>query len=108
MKYTLLLFLATVTVALAQTPGQTYRLPRQITAASTPAVARLVHNLNFQHTIGDMQGWNQETMKAHQQNEVRVLQAGTIVMVDRVQGDITGFRVGKNPTELYAVTSDLK
>ena len=67
MKYTLLLLLATVTVAFAQTPSQTYRLPRQITAASTPAVAHLVHNLIFQHTIGDMQAGNQETMKAHQQ-----------------------------------------
>jgi cold shock CspA family protein len=56
----------------------------------------------------DLQAWNQDTMRAYQQNEMRVLQAGTTVMVDRVQGDLTVFRVGKNATELYALTSDLK
>jgi hypothetical protein len=76
--------------------------------ASTPAGARLVHNFNVHHNVEDMQAWNQETMKAYQQNEIRVMQAGTTVIVDRVQGDLTVFRVGKNPTELYALTSDLK
>lgn len=57
---------------------------------------------------GNMQAWNQDTMRAYQLNEIRVLQAGTTVMVEKVQGDLTVFRVGKNPTELYALTSDLK
>ena len=48
----------------------------------------------------DMQAWNQDTMRACQLNEIRVLQAGTTVMVEKVQGDLTVFRVGKNPIEL--------
>ena len=108
MKRTLLILLATATVAAAQVPGQAYRLARQVKVASTPAGARLVHNFNVHHNMEDMQAWNQDTLKAYQQNEIRVLQAGTTVTVDRVQGDLTAFRVGKNPTELYALTSDLK
>ena len=108
MKHTLLILLATATVATAQVPGQAYRLPRQVNVASTPAGARFVHNFNVHHNIEDMQAWNQDTLKAYQQNEIRVMQAGTTVIVDRVQGDLTVFRVGKNPTELYALTSDLK
>ena len=108
MKRTLLILLATGTVAAAQVPGQAYRLPRQVHATSTAAGARLIHNFNLHHNMEDMQAWNQETLKAYQQNEIRILQAGTTVMVDRVQGDLTAFRVGKNPTELYALTSDLK
>jgi hypothetical protein len=108
MKHTLLILLATATVATAQVPGQAYRLPRRVNAASTPAGARLMHDFSLHHNMEDMQAWNQETMKAYQQNEIRVLQAGTTVMVDRVQGDLTAFRVGKNPSELYALTSDLK
>ena len=108
MKHTLLILLATGTVAAAQVSGQAYRLPRQVNAASTPAGARLMHNFSLHHNMEDMQAWNQETMKAYQQNEIRILQAGTTVIVDRVQGDLTAFRVGKNPTELYALTSDLK
>ena len=108
MKRTLLVLLATATVAAAQVPGQAYRLPRQINATSTPTGARLVHNFNLHHNMEDMQAWNQDTVKAYQQNEIRFLQAGTTVMVDKVQGDLTAFRVGKNPTELYALTSDLK
>ena len=108
MKHTLLILLATATVATAQVPGKVYRLPRQVTAASTPAGARFVHNFNLQHNMEDMQAWNQDTVKAYQQNEIRVLQAGATVVVEKVQGDLTAFRVGKNPTELYALTSDLK
>ena len=108
MKHILLILLATATVAAAQVPGQAYRLPRQVDVASTPTGARFVHNFNLHHSMEDMQAWNQETMKAYQQNEIRVLQAGTSVIVDRVQGDLTAIRVGKNPTELYALTSDLK
>ena len=108
MKRTLLILLATATVATAQVPGQAYRLPRQVNVASTPAGARFVHNFNVHHNIEDMQAWNQDTLKAYQQNEIRVMQAGTTVIVDRVQGDLTVFRVGKDPTELYALTSNLK
>ena len=108
MKRILLILLATATVAAAQVPGQAYRLPRRVNAASTPTGARFVHNFNLHHNMEDMQAWNQDTLKAYQQNEIRVLQAGTTVMVDKVQGDLTAFRVGKNPTELYALTSDLK
>jgi len=108
MKHTLLILLATATVATAQVPGQAYRLARQVNVASTPAGARFVHNFNVHHNIEDMQAWNQDTLKAYQQNEIRVMQAGTTVIVDRVQGDLTVFRVGKDPTELYALTSDLK
>jgi len=108
MKRTLLILLATAAAAAAQMPGQAYSLPRQVNAASTPAGARLVHNFDLHHNMEGMQAWNQDTMKAYQQNEIRVLQAGTTVMVDGVQGDLTVFRVGKNPTRLYALTSDLK
>jgi len=107
-KRTVLILLATAALAAAQTPGQAYRLPRQVNAASTPVGARLVHNFNLHHNMEDRQAWNQDTMKAYQQNEIRVLQAGTTVMVDSVQGDFTVFRVGKNPSKLYALTSDLK
>jgi hypothetical protein len=108
MKHILLILLATATVAAAQVPGKVYRLPRQVNAASTPAGARFVHNFSPHHNMEDMQAWNQDTVKAYQQNEIRVLQAGTAVMVDKVQGDVTAFRVGQNPTELYVLTSDLK
>lgn len=108
MKQILLILLATATGAAAQIPGKVYILPRQVYAVSTPAGARFVHNFKLHHNMEDMQAWNQDTVKAYQQNESRVLQAGTTVMVDRVQGDVTAFRVGQNPTEFYALTSDLK
>lgn len=107
MKHILLILLATATVAAAQVPGKVYRLPRQVNAASTPAGARFVHNFSLHHNMEDMQAWNQDTVKAYQQNEIRGLQAGTAVMVDKVQGDVTAFRVGQNATEFYALTSDL-
>jgi len=108
MKHILLILFATASVAAAQVPGKVYRLPRQVTAASTPAGARFVQNYNLHRNMEDMQAWNQDTIKAYQQNEIRVLQAGTIVVVDKVQGDVTGFRVGQHPTELYTLTCNLK
>jgi hypothetical protein len=108
LKQMLLILLATVTVAAAQVPGKVYRLPRQVNAASTPGGARFVHNFNLRHNMEDMQAWNQDTVKAYQQNEIRTLQAGTTVMIDKVEGDVTAFRVGQNPAELYALSSDLK
>lgn len=100
LKRTLLVLLAAATVAAGQVPGQAYRLPRKINAASTPVGARLVQQLRSRHNMEDMQAWNQDTMRACQLNEIRVLQAGTTVMVEKIQGDLTVFRVGKNPTEL--------
>jgi hypothetical protein len=80
----LLVWMTVATMAHAQTAGSNYKLPRQTLATSSAESVRTIRAILANHDARKLSEWDQETLKLYQQNDIRMLNRGTTIVVDKV------------------------
>ena len=80
----ILICTAVATIAYGQTVGSNYKLRQQTLATSSADSVRTIQGILANHDARKLSEWDQETVKLYQQNDIRILGRGTIIVVDKV------------------------
>jgi hypothetical protein len=83
----ILLLTAIATMAHGQSVGSNYKLTRQTLTTSSAESVRTIRAILANHDARKLNGWDQETLKLYQQNDIRMLGRGTTIVVDKI--DVT-------------------